>query len=244
MDQQEGFFSVLRQIKAIENSFMNILMEAAYKMSKLTQSQMFVLIESPEGRTFTGSPNLCQAYSTGDGLFAHDSDVHLGLDDGLKPDETEIDREQREASDEIQDGDGRDWEEDDPDEDRRGDWEEHGSDKVEDPSGEDGPDAFEDDSPSVEVAEESAASIATVAEESSPKKPSSTGSPKEPEPSSWFPGYGSGYTSEVWKYFERSQNRPDIARCSFCRVELKHKFSTLIKNHEIDRKFVVFKNCG
>ena len=204
MDQQDGFFSVLRQIKAVEKSFTNILMEAAYKMSKLTQSQMFILIETPEGRTFTGSPNLCQTYSTGDGLFGHDSDVHLRLD-GEVPRRTGTDRERREPSDENH-GEDRDQEEDGGDEDHRDE---------DDPDGETF-DAFDDSSLWIPV---SGTSKVKISEDLAPWMPDS-GPAKESEESSssWLPGRG---TSEVWKYFERNRDRQMVARCTLCQAELK-----------------------
>ena len=239
MDQQDGFFSVLRQIQAVEKSFTNILMEAAYKMSKLTQSQMFILIETPEGRTFTGSPNLCQTYSTGDGLFGLDSDVHLRLD-GEVPQRTGIGRKRREPSDENHDEDhdeDQDQEEDNrnedgPDEDRRDDDRRDEERRDEDGLDENSFDAFEDSS---EWTPASGASKVKRAKNLPPCIPA-LGPPKESEESSsssssWLPGKG---TSEVWKYFERNRDRPEVARCTICQRELMR---TLIRENEIDQKF-------
>ena len=55
-------------------------MEAAFKLSQLTESQMFIMIETQEGRTFTGSSRLCEAYST-TGLYGQETDVQMQMDD-------------------------------------------------------------------------------------------------------------------------------------------------------------------
>ena len=76
----EGISAVLRQLKVMEKSFANILMEAAVKLSHLSNSQMFILIETQDGRTFTGSPNLCEAFST-NGLYGQENDVQMHIGD-------------------------------------------------------------------------------------------------------------------------------------------------------------------
>ena len=48
-------------------------------MTELTQSKLFVLVETGEGRTFTGSTTLCKLYSGG-GLKRRVHDVQLGPD--------------------------------------------------------------------------------------------------------------------------------------------------------------------
>ena len=80
MMKLEGISAVLRQLKAMEKSFANILMEAAVKLSHLSNSKMFILIETQDGRTFTGSPNLCEAFST-IGLYGQENDVHMNMGD-------------------------------------------------------------------------------------------------------------------------------------------------------------------
>ena len=75
---QQG--DVLLRLKAMEKSFTFLLMEAATRLSELTESQMFIMIESPEGRTFTGSPSLCDKYAT-QGLIGQLDDVLLRMDE-------------------------------------------------------------------------------------------------------------------------------------------------------------------
>ena len=67
------------RLKALENSFTLLLMEAFSRMSELTHSRLFVLVDTGEGRTFTGSPSLCKQYS-GQGLIRGAKDVELKPD--------------------------------------------------------------------------------------------------------------------------------------------------------------------
>ena len=67
------------RLKALENSFTLLLMEAFSRMTELTQSRLFVLVETGEGRTFTGSSTLCKQYS-GRGLIRGENDVELSPD--------------------------------------------------------------------------------------------------------------------------------------------------------------------
>ena len=75
---------ILLRLKAMEKSFTFLLMEAATRLSELTESQMFIMIETPEGRTFTGSPSLCEKYAT-HGLFSQLDDVMLRMDEPQPP---------------------------------------------------------------------------------------------------------------------------------------------------------------
>ena len=72
--------AMLQHLKTMEKSITYILMEAAFKLSQLTESQMFIMIETQEGRTFTGSSRLCEAYST-TGLYGQETDVQMQMDD-------------------------------------------------------------------------------------------------------------------------------------------------------------------
>ena len=72
-------FTLLNQLQTVEKTFMNILMEAAMKLSSLTESNIFVLIETPEERKFAGSAPLCQSFID-DGLSYRDGDVQLDVD--------------------------------------------------------------------------------------------------------------------------------------------------------------------
>ena len=75
----ESISGVLHQLKNVEKDFTYIIMEAALKLIQLTESKIFIVIESNEGRTFSGSTSLCQTYST-EGLFLGENDTKLELD--------------------------------------------------------------------------------------------------------------------------------------------------------------------
>ena len=77
----------VHRLKALENSFTLLLMEAFSRMTELTQSRLFVLVETGDGRTFTGSPSLCEQYSNR-GLIRGSNDVLLSSVETHKAGET------------------------------------------------------------------------------------------------------------------------------------------------------------
>ena len=72
-------FHLLNQLQTVEKALINILMEAAIKISSLTESNIFVLVETPEERKFGGSAALCQGYLE-TGLRHREDDVKLDVD--------------------------------------------------------------------------------------------------------------------------------------------------------------------
>ena len=72
-------FHLLNQLQTVEKALINILMEAAIKISSLTESNIFVLVETPEERKFGGSATLCQGYVEA-GLRHRENDVKLDVD--------------------------------------------------------------------------------------------------------------------------------------------------------------------
>lgn len=75
----QDLFHLLNQLQTVEKTFINILMEAAIKLSSLTESNIFVLVETPEERKFAGSSVLCQSYLE-NGLHHRENDVQLEVD--------------------------------------------------------------------------------------------------------------------------------------------------------------------
>ena len=75
----QDLFQLLNQLQTVEKTVINILMEAAIKLSSLTESNIFVLVESPEERKFAGSSALCQSFVDA-GLSHKANDIRLEVD--------------------------------------------------------------------------------------------------------------------------------------------------------------------
>jgi hypothetical protein len=76
MASAQGLLGLMSQLQSMEMSFTTILMEAAMKLSALTDANIFVLVETQEGRKFAGKRHLCDAYLEG-GLNPIGNDVEF-----------------------------------------------------------------------------------------------------------------------------------------------------------------------
>ena len=65
MSSSHNLLNLVTQLQSMEMSFTSILMEAAMKLSAITGANIFVLIETPEGRKISGKRHLCDAYMSG-----------------------------------------------------------------------------------------------------------------------------------------------------------------------------------
>jgi hypothetical protein len=79
MTSSQSLLGLVNQLQNMEVSFATILMEAAMKLSALTDANIFVLIETQEGRKFSGKRHLCDAYLRG-GLGPIGNDVEFEVD--------------------------------------------------------------------------------------------------------------------------------------------------------------------
>ena len=79
MSSPQSLFGLVSQLQHIEQKLTDILLEAAMKMSSLTDSSVFILVETQEGRKFSGKPHLCQAYRNSR-LTPTDADVECFVD--------------------------------------------------------------------------------------------------------------------------------------------------------------------
>lgn len=70
---------VLHQLQTVEKNMITILMEAAIKLTSLTESNIFFLVESGAQRRFAGSSTLCQRFLNV-GLRSTETDVRLECD--------------------------------------------------------------------------------------------------------------------------------------------------------------------
>lgn len=76
MASSQSLLGLVNQLQNIEMTFTTILMESAMKLSALTDANIFVLVESQEGRRYCGKRHLCDAY-TGSGLSPIGNDVEM-----------------------------------------------------------------------------------------------------------------------------------------------------------------------
>jgi len=72
----QDLFQLLNQLQTVEKTLINILLEAAIKLTSLTESNIFVLVETPEERKFAGSSTLCQSFVDGE-LRYKENDIQL-----------------------------------------------------------------------------------------------------------------------------------------------------------------------
>jgi len=76
MASSQSLLGLVNHLQNIELTFTSILLESAIKLSSLTDSNIFVLIETQEGRRFCGSKHLSEAY-IGNGLSSNHNDIEL-----------------------------------------------------------------------------------------------------------------------------------------------------------------------
>jgi predicted ribosome-associated RNA-binding protein Tma20 len=74
-----SLYGLMDQLQTMELKFTSILMETAIKLASLTDSSMFLLIETPHGRRFAGKQHLCDAYLYGS-LSPVGNDVQMDAD--------------------------------------------------------------------------------------------------------------------------------------------------------------------
>jgi len=79
MANAQNLLGLLGQLQSMESSFVAILMETASKLSSLTDTNIFLLVETQQGRRFTGDRRLCDAF-LGQGIRAFNSDVEYAVD--------------------------------------------------------------------------------------------------------------------------------------------------------------------
>ena len=79
MSSPQSLLDLVTRLQHIEQNITDILLEAAMKMSSLTDSSVFILVETQEGRKFSGVPHMCDAYRNSQ-LTPKDTDVECLVD--------------------------------------------------------------------------------------------------------------------------------------------------------------------
>jgi hypothetical protein len=54
--------SLVTQLAEVESAFINILTQAALKLSELSNAEVFLLVKGASGSFYSGSESLCNAY--------------------------------------------------------------------------------------------------------------------------------------------------------------------------------------
>jgi len=60
-----NMLGLMNQLQGLESSFISVLMEAALKLGAITDTSVFLLIETSEGRRISGKRHLCESYMRG-----------------------------------------------------------------------------------------------------------------------------------------------------------------------------------
>ena len=79
MSSPQSLLDLVTRLQHIEQNITDVLLEAAMKMSSLTDTSVFILVETQEGRKFSGEPHLCNAYRNSQ-LSPKDTDVECLVD--------------------------------------------------------------------------------------------------------------------------------------------------------------------
>merc|ERR1719414_2594561 len=82
MTSGSSILGLVNQLHSMESSFTQILMEATLKLSTLTDTNVFLLLETPEGRRYCGKRHLCDIYKT-QGLCPVENELEMELVSGV-----------------------------------------------------------------------------------------------------------------------------------------------------------------
>jgi len=74
-----NILAIASHLQYLESSLSNILIEAAMKLTTLTDSSIFILIDGPNGRKFAGTDRLTDVYAK-EGLMRENGDVELKME--------------------------------------------------------------------------------------------------------------------------------------------------------------------
>lgn len=79
MTSVDNILGLVSHLHSMESSFSAILIEAAMKLASLTDANLFILVETKDGRRFAGKRHLCNLYTSGD-LAPMGSDLEMEVD--------------------------------------------------------------------------------------------------------------------------------------------------------------------
>jgi len=79
MASASSLLGLVSQLQSMESSFASILFEAAMKLSSLTDAKVFLMVDSPEGRSWAGHPILRHTFLN-EGLHPQEEDTEIEVD--------------------------------------------------------------------------------------------------------------------------------------------------------------------
>jgi len=79
MTSVDNILGLVSHLHSMESSFSAILIEAAMKLASLTDANLFILVETKDGRRFAGKRHLCNLYTSGE-LTPVGSDLEMEVD--------------------------------------------------------------------------------------------------------------------------------------------------------------------
>jgi len=79
MTSVDNILGLVSHLHSMESSFSAILIEAAMKLASLTDANLFILVETKDGRRFAGKRHLCNLYTSGE-LSPVGSDLEMEVD--------------------------------------------------------------------------------------------------------------------------------------------------------------------
>ena len=75
----ESLFNLVDQLQHLESTVTNLIFEMAFKLSSLTSTNIFVMVENNLGRKYAGKSHLCAEYAT-TGLKPLQNDIKVEFD--------------------------------------------------------------------------------------------------------------------------------------------------------------------
>ena len=83
MSASNSLYALVNQLQSMETSLASIIFESVAKLSSLTSSSVFLMIESDGCRRFSGAPHLRDAFLNG-ALAAAPKDIQVNVDLNLR----------------------------------------------------------------------------------------------------------------------------------------------------------------
>ena len=81
MTSVKNVMAIASHLQFLESSLSNILIEAALKLTTLTDSSIFILIDGPNGRKYAGTESLTDTFKK-EGLVVENGDAEMNIEGG------------------------------------------------------------------------------------------------------------------------------------------------------------------
>ena len=82
----KNVMAIASHLQHLESSLSTILIEAALKLTSLTESSLFILIDGPNGRKYAGTDRLTDAFKE-EGLMHENGDTEINIDPSINIDD-------------------------------------------------------------------------------------------------------------------------------------------------------------